>query len=726
MSLIVTKLASSRKDPPPQKLPLQRGTIRAALRSCDNCRRRKARCDGPHRSDRVCTSCSRTSNECTYSEESFRRGESSKSYVEDLEARVAKVEALLRERVPEAILMQEIGALTMSDSPNVRVDASAWSQEDGDNSIPLLTSNERWNYFFGKSSMYPLIRATADSKDLASGTNNTATRLIKRPEFWRIPEHELQTPSGNTFRPEMPPPATLAALVQRFFEVVNFYYPIFHRGLFEKQLLDGQAERDGKFAAVVLLVCAVGEAYMNETSSTYSDPDGRPLGGRFFEQVEPFLGMPTLAVPQLVDVQIYLLTAWYLGMAPSYTTCWIRFGTSVQLALQAGAHRRAAYSNEPNLIDELWKRTFWTTYILDRVGSSLQGRPCSIAEDSFDLDLPLDVGDDAWDLTNSEKNHPLLVSPDPQPSSLYAFFIWRIRLHLIHGVALRTLYSSNRSRALMGFVGVDWEQRVIAKLDGFLRDWKVTLPNHLRFYLDMVNLQRFVLAALLQADYHSLQMIVHNPFTRTTAQRFLNGDCSQSARDDIVASLQTCIDAAMATCDLLSLVLERCPEQLCVPAWVLPAFNSGLILFVRYFGFRKSLTTAESEETLRHICTCLDTLALIMKSHKVTKARWETLKELASDMDQSLPPSKVLVEISLPLPITAYNHENAAPESSQYLPLRPDNVTPASVVTPQVDATAASVQNSHSALAVDGPFMIEQLPPMLHDQLLHMSSVSTA
>ncbi|KAH7107319.1 fungal-specific transcription factor domain-containing protein, partial [Auriculariales sp. MPI-PUGE-AT-0066] len=452
-------------------------SIRETLRSCDNCRRRKARCDGPQRSDRVCTRCSKASIECAYSDNGTRRAVISKSYVEDLEARVAEAETFLRERIPEAVLMQELGAMIMSDSPNVRVDASHSSQEDMVNPITLLTSTERWNYFFGPSSIDPLIRTAADSKDFTSGTDNTATRLIKRPEFWRVPEHELPIPE-STFRPQLPPPATLASLVHRFFEVFNLYFPVLHRGLFEKQLLDGQAERDGKFAALVLLVCAIGEAHMDGTSPAYLFPDGQTPGGRFFEQVEPFLRVPTSAVPQLAEVHIFLLAAWYLGLTPSYSATWIHFGTSVQLALQAGAHLRAAYSSQPNLIDELWKRTFWVFYIFDRISSSLKGRPCSIAEDSFDLDLPLDVDDDAWDLSDSENNYPLLASPELHHSSVHGFFMWRIRIYLILGVTLRTLYSSNRSRALMGFVGVDWEQRVIAKLDGFLRDWKVTLPNH--------------------------------------------------------------------------------------------------------------------------------------------------------------------------------------------------------------------------------------------------------
>jgi len=31
----------------------------------------------------------------------------------------------------------------------------------------------------------------------------------------------------------------------------------------------------------------------------------------------------------------------------------------VRLCQDVGAHRNKAYSNTPNLVDELWKRAFW-------------------------------------------------------------------------------------------------------------------------------------------------------------------------------------------------------------------------------------------------------------------------------------------------------------------------------------------------------------------------------
>jgi hypothetical protein len=64
-------------------------------RACDDCRRRKTRCDGPKMPDNVCTNCVQNRKICTYVEASKPRGPP-KAYVTSLEDRVEKMEALLK------------------------------------------------------------------------------------------------------------------------------------------------------------------------------------------------------------------------------------------------------------------------------------------------------------------------------------------------------------------------------------------------------------------------------------------------------------------------------------------------------------------------------------------------------------------------------------------------------------------------------------------------------
>jgi hypothetical protein len=74
-------------------------------------------------------------------------------------------------------------------------------------------------------------------------------------------------------------------------------------------------------------------------------------------------------------------------------------GFGLRLTVDVGAHTRRMYSTEPNAVDELWKRAFWSAklsssithciegpmhrlfYIQDRFNATVLGRPVALQED---------------------------------------------------------------------------------------------------------------------------------------------------------------------------------------------------------------------------------------------------------------------------------------------------------------------------------------------------------
>ncbi|KAJ7042345.1 fungal-specific transcription factor domain-containing protein [Mycena alexandri] len=73
-----------------------RGKKRRVQRACDVCRRRKSRCDGSQVSGDKCTTCIDAHLDCTYLETTAKRPPP-KSYVDSLEARLERSEALVRQ-----------------------------------------------------------------------------------------------------------------------------------------------------------------------------------------------------------------------------------------------------------------------------------------------------------------------------------------------------------------------------------------------------------------------------------------------------------------------------------------------------------------------------------------------------------------------------------------------------------------------------------------------------
>ena len=84
---------STRKPPKPPKR-------RRVTRACDECRRKKIKCDGRQ----PCTHCMVYSYECSYDQPSNRRRNPAPQYVEGLERRVHRAENLLRRLLPNVNL----------------------------------------------------------------------------------------------------------------------------------------------------------------------------------------------------------------------------------------------------------------------------------------------------------------------------------------------------------------------------------------------------------------------------------------------------------------------------------------------------------------------------------------------------------------------------------------------------------------------------------------------
>ncbi|KAL9129984.1 MAG: hypothetical protein Q9217_001706 [Psora testacea] len=79
-------------------LPIQKR--RRVTRACDECRKKKIKCDGKQ----PCTHCSVYSYECTYDQPSNRRRNPTPQYVEALEMKLQRAETILKSVMPEVNL----------------------------------------------------------------------------------------------------------------------------------------------------------------------------------------------------------------------------------------------------------------------------------------------------------------------------------------------------------------------------------------------------------------------------------------------------------------------------------------------------------------------------------------------------------------------------------------------------------------------------------------------
>ena len=93
------------------------------------------------------------------------------------------------------------------------------------------------------------------------------------------------------------------------------------------------------------------------------------------------------------------------------------------------------------------------------------------------MEYPVECDDEYWETDDPDK---AFKQPAGKPSRISAF-IAHIRLAEILGFALRTLYSTKKSKMLVGLIGNEWECQVVTELDSSMNKWKDSLPHYCEY-----------------------------------------------------------------------------------------------------------------------------------------------------------------------------------------------------------------------------------------------------
>ncbi|THH00006.1 hypothetical protein EW026_g2466 [Hermanssonia centrifuga] len=447
-----------------------------------------------------------------------------KSYVEALENRVVRVEKYLRDHCPDTDLTQELGLpfdketwlaqgvdkldspcpprrttlpavqplpLDKTDDPD-HSDEELVGRHSLEHHIKKMTVDPGQPRFFGKSSTIMFVQSAIDLKHGINKNDEVNNKIgidklpSKRPEFWKPHPWVLETLEHETRHIYFPEKDLMESLIDLYFTRSGLYLPIFHRPTFERDVRVGLHIHDQGFGSVVLLVCALGARFSNDPRVLLEGiKDQHSAGWKWFRQVH-WVRRSLLVPPRLSDLQIASLTAIFLHGSSTPQSSWTAIGMGIRLAQDVGAHRRKVYGSVPTVEEELWKRAFWVLVTLDRFISSNLGRSCAIHDEDFDLDLPVECDDEYW---INEEDPKLAFKQPPGKPSIVAYFNCHLRLNMIHAFALRTIYSINKSKVLLGFVGHQWEKRIVAELDSALSKWMDSVPSHLRWDPDQENLR---------------------------------------------------------------------------------------------------------------------------------------------------------------------------------------------------------------------------------------------
>ena len=260
---------------------------------------------------------------------------------------------------------------------------------------------------------------------------------------------------------------------------------------------------------------------------------------------------------------------------------------------------------EPNTLCYLWGTTF-----------------------SFDSDLPADCDDEYW--TPTDGGVPF-QQPPAIPSSI-TFFNLLHRLNQISSFAMRTIvsslynawivlilgpkYSISRSKVLLGYVGPQWQQAIVAQLDSALNKWVDSIPDHCKsFYYTSTTTSSFTIhipvrwdpsrenglffdqSAILYAHYYQTQILIHRPFIPKP----------DKPSPLSFPSLAICANAARSCSHVADLQRRRGSHTLYLNS--LPVFCAGIVLLVNIWGAKKARVRFDHTKEMADVHKCMDALS---------------------------------------------------------------------------------------------------------------------
>jgi hypothetical protein len=218
--------------------------------------------------------------------------------------------------------------------------------------------------------------------------------------------------------------------------------------------------------AILLLVFATGTLYnVDDTHTVLPDsdaPDGLRLAGeRYYQAAQKIIASETGSV-QLESVQARLASTLYLLNTSRLNQAWYLFGTTSQLIIALGLHRKTSHLQSDYIISECRKRSFWAAYTLDGYFSVMLGRPPFLNDDYSDQDYPLALNDsDITKATVSKKSKGIDCL---------------ITASILHAKLARIVRQASKDQYLLRQFSEEQQIRTAANLNEEIAKWQEELP----------------------------------------------------------------------------------------------------------------------------------------------------------------------------------------------------------------------------------------------------------
>ncbi|KAB8237155.1 Zn(II)2Cys6 transcription factor [Aspergillus alliaceus] len=495
----------------------QRGKYTA--RACEECRRRRAKCDGKKPG---CSRCLQWHIPCQYSVAEDGRRPASKTYVLLLRQRIESLERLLERhgidaREPPTPVQQPLNRkVNGSIQPD---DISSDIDDLAEGFKGRLALDESLN--FDQDGEMRYFGPTSGRLQFQSSTSSNGVS-VNGSSFSVSPPDQVSDSFGY-IDPIDPVTAGLGVpkdvqnhLIDLYFKWEQPWYAIVDEDLFRESMNSG-----GRYWTPLLHNCilALGSRYSDRVDVRLDPDDPNTAGKMFLEEAKPQLHRE-MESPSLTTIQaLGLIGMVYIAMGAD-AAGWLHHGMANRLSLDMGLNLDPAGFEEANTLPQreiqLRRQIYWTLYCHDKLSSSYTGRICSMLDSQGAVKMP-----DDDPVIDTE------ISPTQK-----AFRLLQRAMISVCRIQERITLSLWAPKPLLK----DYQRPAFLKsclLD--LRSWFYDLPKELR--VDRAN--EIPQAYTLHMVYHTARILLAKPFimkgtipskTKDETTELAHSICRESAR----------------------------------------------------------------------------------------------------------------------------------------------------------------------------------------------------
>ncbi|KAI5917950.1 fungal-specific transcription factor domain-containing protein [Camillea tinctor] len=530
-------------------VPLQKR--RRVTRACDECRRKKIKCDGKQ----PCTHCQVYSYECTYDKPSNRRRNPAPQYIEALENKLSRAETLLRKFMPDVDLndpnldpsvQQEFrmreqarlraAAMRSEQSNQAAIDGQLQSMIE---TVGQLDLDETGDYdFHGMSSGSVFFKRMKEHFRTLLGQDYQVPFLPRAPRPAGVlnldsPRSASSSPWEPTPAPDvydLPPKERAIALCSESLDNATCLLRIVHKPSFYK-VLDSLYEKpgeafgrnDNRNLALAYSVMALGCMYNvpnDEGAETTPYKASVDEALKYYGSARVLLQDIT-ECRDVTSLQALLFMILFIQSISNLSTCYGFVGIALRSALRMGLHRHLPNVQLNPIEIETRRRVFYICRQMDTYVSALLGFPLLLNDDDIDQPLPTPV-DDQY-ITKEG-----ISLPPPGTPSFFEAFNAHVKLMAILSKVVKNIYPlKGIEQNVVEGDGPPYASYMISyakvkEMEEELQQWNEQLPVTWRPNCEgpeeVVRVRN-----LLRFAYAHVQMVLYRPFLHYVSPRISAG-----------------------------------------------------------------------------------------------------------------------------------------------------------------------------------------------------------